>query len=268
MYVEDHQKDWDIKINCVLFAYRTAFHETLKDSPFFVVYGREPRIPMDVRFLNPNKKIKKGSIEEYRRYVVSGWRRSRLMLANELMVAQAKLMSSKSNIRRIEIEFTIGEPVWLYCYFRRANEDDERISKLAYKWHGPFRIISKISNNVYELDLSNGTRSSKILVNVNRLKKYQGFWSRPEEDIDPDPHTFPNLSTDEALYYQLPRESFVSNTTRIGNDDVIINVIDKIVDKRTNKVNGRKTIQYFVLLKNGKYLWRSLDQLGSFQRAH
>ena len=66
MYVEDHQKDWDLRINCVLFAYRTAYHETLKDSPFFVVYGREPRIPMDVRFLNSNKKIKKGSIEEYR----------------------------------------------------------------------------------------------------------------------------------------------------------------------------------------------------------
>ena len=185
------------------------------------------------------------------------------MLANELMIAQARIISSKTNEKRIEVGFEIGEPVWLYCYFRKSTDEDERISKLPYKWHGPFRIVAKISNNVYEIDIANGSKKSKILVNVNRLKKYQGFWSRPDEDvnIDEEDNEENNILNDLELAERLPRESFISQTDRIGTDEVIINsegVVDKVIDKRIIKRNGKKITEYFLLLKNGSYIWRNL----------
>src|SRR5436309_14945473 len=38
---------WDRNIAPVLFAYRTSKHSTTGISPFYLIYGREPRLPID-----------------------------------------------------------------------------------------------------------------------------------------------------------------------------------------------------------------------------
>ena len=43
MFVASDQKDWDIYIPYLLFAYRTTVHSSTKETPFFLVYGRNPR---------------------------------------------------------------------------------------------------------------------------------------------------------------------------------------------------------------------------------
>ena len=43
----NHQKNWDRFIALALFAYRTNEHSVTKISPFFLVYGREAKLPMD-----------------------------------------------------------------------------------------------------------------------------------------------------------------------------------------------------------------------------
>ena len=53
MYVSKTQKDWDDFIPLVLFAHRTSVLEAIGDSPFYVLYGREPRLPVDVKYLPP-----------------------------------------------------------------------------------------------------------------------------------------------------------------------------------------------------------------------
>ena len=266
MYVNEFQSDWDSKLKYALFAYRTSYHETIKDSPFYLIYGRDARTPLDIKFINPRYKVKKGSVVDYRRNIVDVWRRSRLLVANELSLAQTKIISSKANDRRIEVEFEIGSPVWVYCYFRKRNEDDPRIAKLAYKWHGPFRILKKISMNVYEVDVN----TKSVLINVNRLKVFKGFWSRPQEEIEEDElnNTPTDGSVDDVtILNYLPVESFISNTTSLGGDEVIINsekVIDKVVDKRVNKSKGKNTIEYLLLLANGEFVWKDVQLLGSF----
>lgn len=39
MYVGETQRDWDLYLPRVLFAYRTSYHEALRDSPFFRFMG-------------------------------------------------------------------------------------------------------------------------------------------------------------------------------------------------------------------------------------
>ena len=41
--------DWDLMIPYALWAYRTAVHATTKETPYFLVYGRDPVDPTDVR---------------------------------------------------------------------------------------------------------------------------------------------------------------------------------------------------------------------------
>ena len=67
-YVSSDQKDWDRYLNPVLFGYRVSPSEVTGESPFYMLYGREPRLPMDVSFLPPREIS--ASIAEHRARVV------------------------------------------------------------------------------------------------------------------------------------------------------------------------------------------------------
>lgn len=50
--VDDNQSEWDKFLDSVLFAYRTSKQASTKFSPFFLLYGREPRLPIDLIISN------------------------------------------------------------------------------------------------------------------------------------------------------------------------------------------------------------------------
>jgi len=48
LYNESNVDKWPDVIDSVLFAHRSVRHETTKYSPFFLLYNREPKLPVDV----------------------------------------------------------------------------------------------------------------------------------------------------------------------------------------------------------------------------
>ena len=55
MYVSSDQKLWDKHLNSVLFAYRVFPSEVTGESPFYMLYGREPLLHMDTALLPPRE---------------------------------------------------------------------------------------------------------------------------------------------------------------------------------------------------------------------
>ena len=49
-YCIEFQEDWDMNIPAVLFVYRTLQNNTTKHEPFFLTYGREARLPIELQF--------------------------------------------------------------------------------------------------------------------------------------------------------------------------------------------------------------------------
>ena len=43
--VEHHEQDWDHHLPFTLFAYRASLQESTQESPFLLIYGRDPRLP-------------------------------------------------------------------------------------------------------------------------------------------------------------------------------------------------------------------------------
>ena len=39
--------DWDIHIPYVLYAYRSSEQQSTRESPFFLLYGRDPQLPTE-----------------------------------------------------------------------------------------------------------------------------------------------------------------------------------------------------------------------------
>eukprot|EP00731_Ephydatia_muelleri_P024547 Em0016g818a len=46
--VSENQRNWDENLQKVLFAYRTAVHDSTGYTPFLVMFGRSPNLPVDV----------------------------------------------------------------------------------------------------------------------------------------------------------------------------------------------------------------------------
>ena len=51
--VEKNGRDWDRHLPHVLFAYRAGPQESTKESPFFLLYGREPQLPTEAALNQP-----------------------------------------------------------------------------------------------------------------------------------------------------------------------------------------------------------------------
>ena len=51
--VSKYGRDWDEHLPYLLFAYRVAVQESTQRSPFYLLYGREPRVPTDTALNQP-----------------------------------------------------------------------------------------------------------------------------------------------------------------------------------------------------------------------
>ena len=66
--VERGGRDWDKHIPYVLFAYRASQQESTQESPFFLLYGRDPRLPTDMALCSA-KNREKMNLKEYGIYI-------------------------------------------------------------------------------------------------------------------------------------------------------------------------------------------------------
>lgn len=55
MFCNERQSDWDLFVQGILFAYRTSVSSSTNETPFFLLYGRRARLPLDVKLLPPSK---------------------------------------------------------------------------------------------------------------------------------------------------------------------------------------------------------------------
>ena len=62
--VSEHQQDWDQHIPKLLFAYRIAIHEATGYTPFHVIFGRSPVLPVDIMMGIPVKQ-KESTMPEF-----------------------------------------------------------------------------------------------------------------------------------------------------------------------------------------------------------
>jgi hypothetical protein len=116
-----------------------------KVSPFYVVYGFNHRAPIDLLPLPPSETT-----------CFDASQRSKFMfkihettkLNIEKMNEMYRVASSKD---RKEVKFEPEHLVWLHL--RKERFPDLRKSKLMSCDDGPFKILAKINNNTYKLEL-------------------------------------------------------------------------------------------------------------------
>jgi hypothetical protein len=153
--------------------YNTSYHTSLKCCPFEALYGYSPPQISEVMIPGPTSPAleflsqKKEMIQ---------W------LKQNLTQAQARMKKYADNKRR-EREFAVGEMVYLRLQpFRHAALGIHQNLKLTTRFYGPFRILEKIGQVAYKIQLPASADIHPVF-HMSQLKKHLGAKAVPQSNL-------------------------------------------------------------------------------------
>jgi translation initiation factor IF-1 len=139
-------KLWEECLPHIEFSYNRSVHSMTKVSPFQVVYGFNPRAPIDLLPLPPSE-MTCFDASQQSKFILKMHETTKLNI--EKMNEKYCIAASKG---RKEVKLEPGDLVWLLL--RKERFPELRKSKLMSRDAGPFKILAKINDNAYKLQLS------------------------------------------------------------------------------------------------------------------
>jgi len=165
----EHGKDWDLQLGPVALAYNSSVHESTNYSPFYLMHGREPRIPADVVYGTPTPGYW-NKVSHYAKDVYHGLKTAFEDVQQNLSLAQRRQRKVHDKWARHH-PYSAGDKVWLLTMVSK-----HRHRKLALPWEGPYVVKKRLQNAdgmpgvVYRIE-HEVTRKRQV-VHHNRLKPY------------------------------------------------------------------------------------------------
>lgn len=156
--------DWDRCLSEISFALNTSVSDTTGFTPAYLNFGRELRHPFDNLLETPLSKVKETKKLQERLILIHDIAR------NNALLNQAKSLEY-ANRKAKERQFEIDDVVW--CKTHILSSAEKGITKsLSPRLEGPYRIVNKISDHVYDL-VHVETKQTNNRVHINDLKIYK-----------------------------------------------------------------------------------------------
>jgi hypothetical protein len=164
VFVQEHQRDWDIQIPLIMLAYRSSIHDATKYTPSYLLFGRETRLPIDlisggVPERKENSTIYASNLQE-RLTTAHEFARSNLRLAAASMKARYD-----GNVRVDRL--AIGDKVWLFAPVKKRGLSP----KLQSSWTGPFMVEKIFNDQLCQIKV----RQKSRVVHRNRVALSRGL---------------------------------------------------------------------------------------------
>jgi hypothetical protein len=162
-YTASSQTDWDIHLPYILMAYRTSEHSTTKHSPFLLMYGREPYMPIDFTFqTQPIMYMDNPTYKDFLpKFLEQAW-----AAAKQNIVEAQEDYRQRYDRSATPHQFNVGDKVLVH-----TPQPKKGISpKLQRLWQGPYQVEDVTPQNVRVSSPKKPTAPLKWL-HVNRLKR-------------------------------------------------------------------------------------------------
>ena len=163
-----NQRDWDKHVPLATAAYRSAVHETTQETPNMVMFGRELKMPSDHYAIQSETEVGTDYVEKLRERMDDIYSR-----INEHTQKNLRRQKKNYDKKMAGNSYEEGNYVWLRNDLRHKGVSP----KLSYRWDGPYKIKTKLSDVTYRIQRS--PRAKMRIVHFDRLKPYVG--DEPEE---------------------------------------------------------------------------------------
>ena len=160
---EKNGKDWDKQLPYVLFAYRATLQESTKESPFYLLYGRDPRLPSECALAVPTTPYMV-DLQDYRTELTTSLSDAWLAAQEHITRAQAKQKQQYDKHTK-ESPVKVGDRVMVHM----PGSVKGKAWKLVRPFHGPYRVLSVTPTNA-EVRLVDQPGADAIFISLNRAR--------------------------------------------------------------------------------------------------
>lgn len=164
-YVSYNQRDWDLYLPMLEFAYNNSINPSTGFSPFFLNYGHHPIVPSTL-VTPPTTNVP--SVSEF---VTS--QSTALAKAKDAIIEAQDKQKLQGDRFRSPVPFSVGDMVLLSTENISVAAHSNRPSKkLEPRYIGPFKIIERVNENAFRLELP-PTMKQHPVFNADLLKLYR-----------------------------------------------------------------------------------------------
>jgi hypothetical protein len=192
--VNQDKKNWTDMVPYVTFAYNTSFHSSTTNSPFYLVFLREPKLGIDLLIEQPSEALPM-DLDEYAVHMAERMTKAYTIVHEQLKCAfsQAK---RQYNQRVKEMHLKVGSYVWYYCPRRYRGQRP----KWSLQTSGPYRVIRQVNMVNYVIQLTPKHRT--FIVHVDRLWPHVGeeptVWRKQAENGSQSRTDLPAVTRSQA----------------------------------------------------------------------
>lgn len=166
-----NQRDWDKKLYSALWAYNATYKTSTNHTPYFLVYGQECVLPIEIelpslRFAMVHDLGERESVQQ-RLTTLEDLDEHRLASLTHQEVYKRRMKEVYDRKAR-DYQFSKGQLVLFY-----DARHELMPQKLGARWQGPYKIHKIYENNTVKL-MELNDEIFKHRVNINKIKIY---WS-------------------------------------------------------------------------------------------
>ena len=171
-YIQPNQKNWDEHLELFQLAYNTAEQATTGYSPFYLMYGRNAKMPIDFLNQQPNTNFIANQLEYIQNI------EHRLNQAYTRVSENTNFKMNKHKLRhdrRVRPErFEIGEFVWVTIEAVKPG-----VNKAIFpRWKGPYKVIDSFGDSSYILErigIKNIKKDEKTTCTIHKSRLKRAF---------------------------------------------------------------------------------------------
>jgi hypothetical protein len=183
-YVNQYGSDWDDFVNYAVMAHRAIPHSVTRYSPYYLLHGREMRLPMEddltmAKFVNQESNNGRSAVQDHIDTLADRLKEAYRIVRENNRTGREKQKEYYDKGTKLRV-FQPGDMVYLREMVRRKRE----CPKFRIRWKGPYTVIKRLSDLNYLVRVKRG---KEIVVNLNKMKRCwrEGSSSVPNPVCDP-----------------------------------------------------------------------------------
>ncbi|GJW65359.1 putative reverse transcriptase domain-containing protein [Tanacetum coccineum] len=158
----DFGKGWVNHLPLVEFSYNNSYHASIKAAPFEALYGRKCRSPVCWTEVGEAQILGPELIQETTEKIIQ---------IKQRMQAARDRQKSYADLKRKPMEFQVGDKVMLKVSPWKGVVRFGKRGKLNPRYVGPFKVIERVREVAYKLELPEELSRVHNTFHVSNLKK-------------------------------------------------------------------------------------------------